>query len=263
MSGVLTLTLTLSRQGRGDQMELRFIPMTTLPKGPNNNRKTLRRQRRPVDVSVVISHHLSHTTQSLCGRIFYKMEAGLIKQFEQYARKNNIPEVLHILTDPALADFNHPDAKIGAAKRFEVVGGRDIYVMLQIAETIAHDDANFEAHRDYIDIHVPLEGAETIGYTPLDDRLSPGGGRPEYDASLSDDVTFSRFDSPDKMSTVRLVEGMYAIFDPDDVHMPRLQTDGPSYLRKLVVKVPVSLVARPEDQTTSPPSGTTLSELLV
>ncbi|MDP6063500.1 MAG: YhcH/YjgK/YiaL family protein [SAR202 cluster bacterium] len=191
------------------------------------------------------------------------MEAGLIKQFEQYARKNNIPEVYSILTDPGLADFTHQDLKMGAAKRFEVAGGRDIYLMFQIVTTQAHDDAFFEAHRDYIDIHVPIEGVESIGYAPLDARLSPGGPLPDYDASASDDVTFSHFDSPHEMTVVRLVEGMYGIFYPDDAHIPRLQTNGPSYLRKMVIKVPVSLVERPEDQTTSPPSGTILSELLV
>jgi hypothetical protein len=65
------------------------------------------------------------------------------------------------------------------------------------------------------------------------------------------------------MTTVLLVEGMYGIFYPDDAHIPRLQTDGPSYLKKMVIKVPVSLVENPTNQTTSPPSGTTLKELLV
>ena len=191
------------------------------------------------------------------------MEAGLIKQFEQYARTNNIPELYRILTDPGLAEATRPDAKTGAAMRFEVAGERGIYVMVQTGITKAHDEANFEAHREFIDIHVPIEGVESIGYTPLDDRLSPGGGRPEYDPSIGDDVTFARFKSPDEMSIVRLVEGMYAIFEPDDVHMPRLQTDGPSHLRKLVVKVPVGLVGRPNDQPSSPPTGTTLGELLL
>jgi len=186
------------------------------------------------------------------------METGLIKQFEQYALNNDIPEVYAILSDPGLQDLSHPDAGIGAVGRFEVAGGRGIFAMLQIANTGKHDDSNFEAHRDFIDIHVPLEGVESIGYTPLDGRLSPGGGRPVYDASISDDVTFSRFESPEMMTTIRLVDGMYAIFDPDDVHMPRLQTDGPSYLRKLVFKVPVSLVAKTSEQ-----SKATLSELLI
>ena len=191
------------------------------------------------------------------------MEAGLIKQFEAYARKNHIPEVYHILNDPGLVDFKHPDLQMDTAKRFDVVGGRDIYLMFQIATTIAHDDTFFEAHRDYIDIHVPIEGVESIGYAPMDSQLLPGGVRPEYDAALGDDVTFLHFDSPNEMSVLRLNVGMYAIFDPDDAHMPRLQTDGPSYLRKLVIKVPVRLIERPDVQATTPPAGATLSELLI
>jgi hypothetical protein len=65
------------------------------------------------------------------------------------------------------------------------------------------------------------------------------------------------------MTVVRLVEGMYGVFYPDDAHIPRLQTAGPSYLKKMVIKIPVGLVTGPENQTTSPPSGTTLSELLI
>jgi biofilm protein TabA len=191
------------------------------------------------------------------------MEAGLIKQFEEYARRNNIPEVYSILTDPGLADFAHPDLKMGAAKRFEVAGGRDIYMMFQIVTTQAHEDAFFEAHRNYIDVHVPITGVESIGYAPLDDRLSPGGPLPDYEASASDDVTFSHLDSEHDMTVVRLVEGMYGIFSPDDAHIPRLQTDGPSFLKKMVIKVPVGLVTGPENQTTSPPSATSLSELLI
>ena len=72
-------------------------------------------------------------------------------------------------------------------------------------------------------MHVPLEGAESIGYTPLDERLVPGGPVPVFQG---DDVTYAAFPSDDDMSVVRLVEGMYALFGPDDVHMPKLQTDG-------------------------------------
>ena len=91
-------------------------------------------------------------------------------------------------------------------------------------------------------MHVPLEGAESIGYTPLDERLVPGGPVPVFQG---DDVTCAAFPSNDDMSVVRLVEGMYTLFGPDDVHMPKLQTDGPSPLRKVVVKVPVAPLPPP------------------
>ena len=103
----------------------------------------------------------------------------------------------------------------------------------------------FEAHRDHLDVHVPLEGAESIGYTPLDERLVPGGPVPVFQG---DDVTYAAFPSDDDMSVVRLVGGMYALFGPDDVHMPKLQTDGPSPLRKVVVKVPVAPLPPPDER---------------
>ena len=62
---------------------------------------------------------------------------------------------------------------------------------------------------------------------------------PIYDLSKSDDVTYTPFESDSDMTVIRLTKGMYALFDPDDVHMPRLQTQGPSSLVKMVIKIPV------------------------
>ena len=164
------------------------------------------------------------------------MEAGLIRQFEEYAIRRNIPEVWRLLNDPELPGLTHPDIEGGGAIRIPVLGDRGIFIVLQRATTSAPEDSFFEAHRANLDVHVPLEGAESIGYVPLDDRLVPGGPVPGFQG---DDVTYAPFPSDDQMSVVRLVEGMYALFGPEDVHMPRLQTNGPSPLRKIVVKVPV------------------------
>ena len=110
---------------------------------------------------------------------------------------------------------------------------------MQVTTTGIATDGFFEAHKDFADVHVPLEGDESIGYTPLDPRAIAGGPIPVYDASKSDDITYAPFKSDGEMTVIRLIQGMYARFDPDDVHMPKLQTDGPSDLRKMVVKVPV------------------------
>ena len=50
------------------------------------------------------------------------------------------------------------------------------------------------------------------------------------------------------VKSAQLVEGMYALFGPDDVHMPKLQTDGPSPLRKIVVKIPVAPMPPPDER---------------
>jgi biofilm protein TabA len=119
----------------------------------------------------------------------------------------------------------------------------------------------FEAHRANLDIHVPLEGVESIGYTPLDDRVSAGGPVPVFQG---DDITYAPFASADVMTVIRLVEGMYALFGPDDVHMPKLQTDGPSSLRKIVIKVPVASLPPPDDRVRAAiaQQGSALSTLL-
>ncbi len=176
------------------------------------------------------------------------MEVGLIKQFERYSIEHNIPEVYRILTDPDLPSLTHADLNMPGAVKLDVVGERGIYIVLQHATTGAAENGFFEAHRDFIDVHVPLEGAESIGYTPLDGRVSPGGPLPVYDRSKSDDITYSCFASANEMTVIRLVEGMYALFEPDDVHMPKLQTDGPSPLKKMVVKIPVRPVRQPDDK---------------
>ena len=173
------------------------------------------------------------------------MEAGLIRQFEEYAVRRNIPEVWRLLNDPGLPGLTHPDIEDGGAVKIDVLGDRGIFVVLQRVTTMVPEDTFFEAHRDNLDVHVPLEGAESIGYTPLDERLVPGGPVPVFQG---DDVTYAAFPSDDDMSVVRLVEGMYALFGPDDVHMPKLQTDGPSPLRKIVVKVPVAPLPPPDDR---------------
>ena len=173
------------------------------------------------------------------------MEAGLIGQFEEYAVRRDIPEVWRLLNDPDLPGLTHPDIEGGGAVRIPVIGDRGIFIVLQRVTTMLPEETFFEAHRANLDVHVPLEGAESIGYAPLDDRLVPGGPIPVFQG---DDVTYAPFASDAEMSMVRLVEGMYALFGPEDVHMPKLQTDGPSPLRKIVVKVPVAPLPPPDER---------------
>ena len=173
------------------------------------------------------------------------MEAGLIGQFEEYAVRRDIPEVWRLLNDPGLPGLTHPDIEGGGAVRIPVIGDRGIFIVLQRVTTMLPEETFFEAHRANLDVHVPLEGAESIGYAPLGDRLVPGGPIPVFQG---DDVTYAPFASDAEMSVMRLVEGMYALFGPEDVHMPKLQTDGPSPLRKIVVKVPVAPLPPPDER---------------
>lgn len=91
---------------------------------------------------------------------------------------------------------------------------------------VSREKASMEAHRRYIDIHVPLKTTETIGWAPTADMTYPRG---EYDADR--DVAFFG-DSAHSMLHVR--PGQIAVFFPEDAHAPNI---GLGSHRKLCVKI--------------------------
>lgn len=99
------------------------------------------------------------------------------------------------------------------------------------AERVAmtpRDAAVLEAHRRYIDIHVPLKGDETMGWAPVSTLQYP---RTPYDEN-SDMATFG--DAAHSLLHVRVGEA--AIFFPEDAHAPNI---GIGNHHKLCIKIPV------------------------
>ena len=92
----------------------------------------------------------------------------------------------------------------------------------------APEAAELEAHRRYIDIHVPLKSSETIGWASLSGLKCPHG---EYDGER--DICFYG-DSATIMLHVRV--GQMAVFFPEDAHAPNI---GIGTHRKLCIKIPV------------------------
>ncbi len=87
-------------------------------------------------------------------------------------------------------------------------------------------EAKMETHNEYIDIQVPFNQAERMGWTPTCDLKEPEGA---YDADK--DLTFFR----DKATSFVDVEvGQFAIFFPEDGHQPGI---GSGSYRKIIVKV--------------------------
>lgn len=100
------------------------------------------------------------------------------------------------------------------------------------------DSCVLEAHREFLDIHVVLRGAERIDWFPV----SALKVKAAYDDGR--DVVF--FDRPvEAPASVTLRPGMFAVMFPGDAHMPQMIVDGePAPLRKAVVKIRARLVAR-------------------
>lgn len=87
-------------------------------------------------------------------------------------------------------------------------------------------DYKLEAHLRYVDIHVVIKGEDTLGWKPLSSCVSPIGIYQEKeDHILFADTDFIKFS---------LSEGMFAVFFPEDAHVPLLET---KQLHKLVFKV--------------------------
>ncbi len=96
-------------------------------------------------------------------------------------------------------------------------------------ETKAISECVIESHQKYIDIQYVIKGIEQIGYTPL------LGQKPTTPYSVENDVVFYKED----VSLFTLSEGMFAIFYPEDIHMPGANYKDSSLVKKLVIKVPV------------------------
>jgi YhcH/YjgK/YiaL family protein len=109
--------------------------------------------------------------------------------------------------------------------------GQSLIAMPQRYVTRPPSEGKWEAHRRYIDIQYIREGAELMGWSPLD-RLKV---TEPHDNER--DVAFFAGDG----SQVRVEQGMFAVFFPEDAHMPCLApASGAAEVRKIVLKVAVS-----------------------
>lgn len=111
--------------------------------------------------------------------------------------------------------------------------GEILYAVVAEAETGPFDDGEWESHRRYVDVQCLLEGEEWIGWAP-DEGLPP-----RRDALDEEDCLY--YDAPSSPTWIRLLPGRYAVFFPDDLHCPLRTASTPSPIRKIVVKIALSL----------------------
>ena len=109
------------------------------------------------------------------------------------------------------------------------VDGENIFALISEYKTKSEQEGKLEAHRKYIDVQYVIEGEELMGYAPL-------GGQKILDPYKEEnDIIFFTGDK----SFTKVSEGMFAIFFPEDVHMPGIMTEVPTSVKKLVIKVRV------------------------
>lgn len=109
--------------------------------------------------------------------------------------------------------------------------GDEIYALVQDNITKPRDQGVWEAHRRYIDVQFVAAGIEEMGYA----NIRTLSIRKPYDSK--DD--YALFDG--QGSFVQVPAGSFAIFFPQDGHIPGSAVDGkPMPVRKVVVKVAVA-----------------------
>ena len=139
-----------------------------------------------------------------------------IENLEKYASLNPLfTQAIEFLKS---TDLNAHE--IGKVK----LQGDDLVVNFAQARPKTKEEAKLETHNRFIDIQIPLDGVEVMGYTPRADLLDA-----EYNAEK--DITFYPGLAE---SYLTIKPGMFAIFFPEDGHAPGVTPDG---VKKVIVKV--------------------------
>lgn len=99
--------------------------------------------------------------------------------------------------------------------------------------TTKEENANgYEAHREWIDIQYLLKGSEKICCLPLEYLKETKAYCKEKDAAFYEGTSV-------KNQEMLIGNGYFAIFYPQDGHMPCLYIDSPIEVKKVVVKVKI------------------------
>ncbi len=121
-----------------------------------------------------------------------------------------------------LAQTDFPTLENGT---YEILG-KDVYAIIQ--EYFTKESGQLEAHREYADIQYIIEGEEKIGYAELKHQTPATDYKP--------DIIF--YEDKEEIF-ISMQAGDFAIFYPEDLHMPCIMVEKPQKVRKVVVKVRV------------------------
>lgn len=112
--------------------------------------------------------------------------------------------------------------------KYEIDGSK-MFALVQEYESKPVEQGIWEAHRKYIDIQYVVCGREKMGYACIDSMKV----QQEYD----DDKDCLLLTGAGDFLTVN--ENCFAVFYPQDAHMPCIAADIPARVKKVIVKVPV------------------------
>lgn len=98
-------------------------------------------------------------------------------------------------------------------------------------ETKMENEYGYEAHRKNIDIQYLLLGEEHIACLPIE--------RLKETKSYSEDNDAAFYTADIKPQEMTIGDGYFAVFFPQDGHMPQLCVEKPMRVKKVVIKVEI------------------------
>lgn len=111
------------------------------------------------------------------------------------------------------------------------VDGDNVFAQIQSYTSMGETEAQFESHRNYIDIQYIQSGKEIIPWAPLHTLTAATEYNTEKDLILYRDAPAA--------SSIVLHPGWFTVFFPEDGHKPKCAFNQPEPIGKIVVKVAV------------------------
>jgi YhcH/YjgK/YiaL family protein len=142
--------------------------------------------------------------------LYYRLGVKFIKAFEYLAQ-----------TDLA-----------GLEKGKYEIDGTNIFAIVNEYDTVDTATEQMESHKKYIDIQYMVSGSELIGHDFLQAQIP---------SKAYDETADYQLFAENPMFFSRLEKGMFAIFFPTDLHMPNIKVSTPMPVKKVVIKIAVSL----------------------
>lgn len=106
--------------------------------------------------------------------------------------------------------------------------GDNLFINNSEPTCLRADQQVLEVHRKYIDVHILLEGKETIGWKALEDL--------EQEVQAYDEEKECALYADRPTTYIDLLPGQFAIVFPEDPHAPII---GKGKIRKLIGKIKV------------------------
>lgn len=131
----------------------------------------------------------------------------------------------------ALEYLEKNDLKVFDNGRYDILGD-DVYVNVQDYTSKPETQGKWEDHKKYIDIQFMIKGTERIGVGEIDNYQTTEA----YDESK--DLEFLAV-ANDNYQFINMNENDFIILYPQDVHMPQIAMNTPSYVKKAVVKISI------------------------